>query len=286
MEMVRWQHAGGVIEWEVSVPLLMGVLNVTPDSFSDGGKFLSAEKAVEQAERLLEAGADLIDIGGESTRPGADPVAVEEECDRVLPVIRTLKKITGDLVISIDTYKAEVARRALEEGAAIINDISAGRWDDAMLDVLADSDAGYICMHASARPGAMQAHTDYAQVAEDIRHFLLERKARIEERGVKAERLLFDVGIGFGKTVEQNLELIRAGMAGRFDSLERPLLWGLSRKSFLGKLTGCEVEKRLSPGLAAHARLLEATHPQVWRVHDVGETRAFLKVWKSISHTH
>lgn len=259
----------------------MGVLNVTPDSFSDGGRFLDPVQALEQGERLIAEGADLIDIGGESTRPGADPVEVEEECRRVLPVIRALMKMDGGMVISIDTYKAEVARRAMEAGAAVINDISAGRWDDSMLEVLAESEAGYICMHASARPDTMQSRTDYGNVSRDILDFHLERKADIEARGVQSDRILFDVGIGFGKTLDQNLELIQAGIEGRFDALERPLLWGLSRKSFLGKITGQEVGGRLSPGLAAHARLLTAGHGQVWRVHDVGETRAFLKVWNA-----
>ncbi len=259
----------------------MGVLNVTPDSFSDGGKFLNPDEAIRQATRLLEEGADLIDIGGESTRPGADPVEVEEECHRVLPVIEALMRINDRMVLSIDTYKAEVAHRALEAGASIINDISAGRWDDAMLDVLAASDAGYVCMHASGRPGTMQARTDYQNVSDEILAFHLERKAQIEARGVGADRLLFDVGIGFGKTLGQNLELLQSGIAGRFDALECPLLWGLSRKSFLGKITGREVERRLSPGLAAHAQLLSAQHGQVWRVHDVGETLAFLSVWNA-----
>lgn len=283
MEETSWAHAGGVVRWG-SRPLLMGVLNVTPDSFSDGGRYAGEEAGLRQGSQLVEEGADVIDIGGESTRPGADPVEVEEECQRVLPVIRAIRSRYPSCLISIDTYKAEVARRALEEGAAIINDISAGRWDDGMLDVLAKSRAGYVCMHASARPQWMQSHTDYRNVGLDILEFLEERKAKLLASGVEADRLVLDPGIGFGKTLEQNLELIRSGASGQFDELGRPLLWGLSRKSFLGKLTGCEVGERLAPGLAAYARLLGADHAQVWRVHDVREVRAFLEVWDALGN--
>ncbi len=259
----------------------MGVVNVTPDSFSDGGCFLEPARAVDHAIRLLEEGADLIDVGGESTRPGAEPVRAAVEAARVLPVIERLIEARPEAVISIDTTKGAVAREAVARGAAIINDVSAGRWDREMLGAVLHSDAGYVVMHARAMPKTMQSGVTYGDVVEEVERFLEEQLQQWQERGVERERLVIDPGIGFGKLLEHNLALIRA--AERFARLDRPVLWGLSRKSFVGKLTGA-VERDRWPGtIAAHGWMLARTaSPQIWRVHDVAQTVQFLKVWQAL----
>ncbi|GAB4245994.1 MAG: dihydropteroate synthase [Candidatus Methylacidiphilales bacterium] len=259
----------------------MGVVNVTPDSFSDGGRYLDHDQAVKHAVRLLDQGADVIDIGGESTRPGADPVPVDVELDRVLPVIERVLAVRPDALVSIDTTKAVVAREAVARGAVIINDVSAGRWDPEMPTVVAQSGAGYVIMHARSEPKTMQENVVYADVVGAVELFLQEQLQLWPSRGVCRNRLVLDPGIGFGKLVEHNLELIRA--ADRLGRLGRPVLWGLSRKSFIGKLTGAPETERLPGTLAAHAWLLAKTSaPQIWRVHDVAETVQFLKLWDAL----
>ncbi|MEO0453070.1 MAG: dihydropteroate synthase [Verrucomicrobiota bacterium] len=285
ISMAEWKHHQGTLQWDSSKPLLMGILNVTPDSFSDGGKYNRLDAAVRQATEMVEAGASLIDIGGESTRPGANPVDVEEESRRVLPVIGAILSRLPETFISIDTYKAEVARQAVDHGAVIVNDISAGRWDAKMSEFVAKSECGYVCMHSLDRPQAMQRSPAYDDASLELLHFLKERKKELTEMGIEESRLIFDVGIGFGKTLEHNLQLIRSGIDGQFDSLDRPLLWGLSRKSFLGAITGADVDKRLAGGLAAHAKLLNAAHAQIWRVHDVREVHEFMTVWHALDHS-
>lgn len=277
-----WQHAKGELVWS-GRPLIMGVVNVTPDSFSDGGRFLDAEVAASHALTLLGQGADLVDIGGESTRPGAAPVGVEEELRRVLPVIERVVRECPEAVISVDTSKGLVAREAVGRGAAIINDVSAGRWDSDMASAVVETGAGYVVMHARSRPQTMQEGVSYADVVEEVEGFLVNQLRLWGERGVAPCRLVVDPGIGFGKLVEHNLALIRA--APRLAELGRPVLWGLSRKSFIGKITGAAEVERLPGTLAAHGWAMAAAGRQalqIWRVHDVAETMQFLKIWQAL----
>ncbi|MEM6885631.1 MAG: dihydropteroate synthase, partial [Verrucomicrobiota bacterium] len=258
------QHTGGTLRFSAQ-PVLMGILNVTPDSFSDGGQHNTPDTAVQRASEMTQEGATIIDIGGESTRPGAKPVSVAEECDRVLPVIERIRHNLPDALISIDTSKAAVARDAVAAGAAIINDVSGGLWDPEMFDVVHQTGAGYICMHALDRPELMQQNPQYRDVTQEVLDFLLQQQRALCELGVPEACLAFDVGIGFGKTLEHNLDLIRAGGQDRFSELHRPMLWGLSRKSFIDKRLGRAVEDRLAGGLAAYASLLRCSTPQIWR---------------------
>ncbi|MEM6822826.1 MAG: dihydropteroate synthase [Verrucomicrobiota bacterium] len=259
-------------------PALMGILNVTPDSFSDGGMYQKPDLALARAIEMIGKGADIIDIGGESTRPGAIPVSKDEECDRVLPVIEILHKERPDILISIDTTKATVAQKSIQSGASIINDVSGGIWDSEMIHVVRSKKAGYICMHALDRPQKMQEDPQYEHAASDIGAFLKKRKGDLMESGISEDAMCFDVGIGFGKTLKHNLQLIKAGADNYFDFLARPLLWGLSRKSFIDKLLGRNVDKRIAGSLSAYAYLLKASHPQIWRIHDLQEIADFLKM--------
>ena len=227
--------------------LVMGIVNVTPDSFSDGGRFLDTEAAVEHALQLLREGAEILDIGGESTRPGAAPVTEEEERRRVLPVIERLVDRV-QVPLSIDTQKPAVARAALAAGASIVNDIAANRDDDAMWRVVAEFGAGYIAMHMQGTPQTMQATPHYADVVAEIEVFFADRLARVANAGVSPEQVVLDVGIGFGKALEHNLQLLAS--LRRFTKLQRPLLLGVSRKSFIGKLLGTEAPQRGPAGLA------------------------------------
>lgn len=277
---MTWHHRTGIFEFGPE-PLLMGILNVTPDSFSDGGCFVEPAAAIEHGLRQLADGAALIDIGGESTRPGAEPVPEDEELRRVLPVIEGLRRRAPQAVLSIDTYKSTVARAAIAAGASIINDVGAGLWDPAMPETVRTTSAGYICMHSRSRPGTMQQDPRYGDVTAEVLEFLTRRQTALIQDGLDAERLVFDPGVGFGKTPAHNLELI--AHASAFHNLQRPILWGLSRKSFIFKTLGLTPEDtRLPGGLAAHAVLLQAGGPQVWRVHDVAETRQFLRMWTQL----
>jgi dihydropteroate synthase len=255
------------IEERFPRPSVMGVVNVTPDSFSDGGVNLEPEDAVASARQMIEDGAAIVDVGGESTRPGADPVSAEEELRRVLPV---LKAVAGELSFSIDTAKAEVARRALELGAELVNDVTALRGDLRMADVVAESGA-YLClMHMLGEPRTMQQDPRYDDVVADVRAFLEERLAFAVDAGIAEERICLDPGIGFGKTVEHNFELIR-----RLDelvALGRPIVVGFSRKSSLGKIVG-DPEARTGPLSASIAAAVAAYErgATILRVHDVRE---------------
>jgi dihydropteroate synthase len=245
--------------------LIMGVVNVTPDSFSDGGLYADPERAIAHALALAEEGADIIDIGGESTRPGAVPVPVEVELERVIPVIKGLSKEVK-VPISIDTYKAAVAEAALEAGAAMVNDISALRFDPRMSEVLRGCEAPVVLMHMQGEPRTMQENPRYDDVVGEIGAFLRERVAAAVEAGIAPERLILDPGIGFGKTVAHNLEILR-----RLDELKalgRPILIGPSRKSFIGQLSGAPVGERL-PGTIAAVVLGIARGADIVRVHDV-----------------
>jgi dihydropteroate synthase len=248
--------------------LVMGIVNVTPDSFSDGGKFSSPAKAVAHALELVAQGAEILDIGGESTRPGAEPVSESEELRRVIPVIESLAAKVK-IPLSIDTVKPAVARAALDAGASIINDVAANRSDDVMWKIVAESGAGYVCMHAQGGPRTMQKNPAYKNVVRDVDAFFRERLKILEAAGVAADQVVFDPGIGFGKTPEHNLQLL--ANLRRFTRLKRPLLLGVSRKSFIGKLLGAALNERLPASLAC-ATLAVASGVQIIRVHDVAET--------------
>ncbi|MDX1581098.1 MAG: dihydropteroate synthase [Alphaproteobacteria bacterium] len=260
-------------------PLNMGVFNVTPDSFSDGGQFQAAEAAIAHGRRLIEEGADILDIGGESTRPGADPVGVEEELARVLPVIEGLAR--EGVPLSIDTRHAKVMAAALEAGAAIINDISALSHDPDSLRVAAESDAPVVLMHSQGVPKTMQNNPRYGDVVEEVSTYLEERIETCGQAGIEKARLIADPGIGFGKTVEHNLALL--AHLERFHDLGCPLLLGVSRKSFIARLSADEPpDERLGGSLAAAlAGLSRGVH--ILRVHDVAQTRQAVRVWQAVS---
>jgi dihydropteroate synthase len=247
--------------------LIMGILNVTPDSFSDGGKFQALETAVARGLQMAAEGADIIDIGGESTRPGARPVSAEEEIRRTIPIVTELKKQSRCL-ISIDTQKAEVARAALAAGADIINDISA-LANPGMAAVAAETGAGLVLMHMLGTPQTMQKNPHYADVVSDVRNFLEERTAFAVSRGIAPEQICLDPGIGFGKTDEHNLALLREIPA--LAALGRPVLIGASRKSFIGRILGGGPDERMAGSLAVAAFAI-LRGAQLLRVHDVKES--------------
>jgi len=264
--------------------LVMGIVNVTPDSFSDGGQFFTPAAAVAHALALVEQGADILDIGGESTRPGAEPVAEAEELRRVIPVIEALAaqrspKNNQPLVLSIDTLKPAVARAALAAGACIVNDVAAGAANPAMWQAVAEYQAGYICMHAQGTPQTMQQKPAYDDVVRTVRHFFLGLLAQLQASGIPAEQVMLDPGIGFGKTLEHNLQLLASLEA--FTKLGRPLLLGVSRKSFIEKLFGSGLNERLPASLAC-ATLAVASGVQVIRVHDAAETAQAVRMAEAI----
>ena len=266
--------------------LIMGILNVTPDSFSDGGQFVAVDSAVARAEQMIAEGADIIDIGGESTRPGGEPVSIEDEINRVVPVIEALAQ-RSNTTISVDTTKSEVARAALEAGAAIVNDISALRFDFYVADVVARAGAGLVLMHSRGTPATMHRLPPVADIMHEVTHSLRASINMAERRGVKRESIVIDPGIGFGKSQEQNLELI-----AKLDQLiaafpDYPLLIGTSRKSFIGRLladesgTPAPAEARLHGTLATiTASILRGAH--IVRVHDVKATVETIRVAESI----
>ncbi len=256
-------------------PLICGILNVTPDSFSDGEQWLEPEAAVEKGLSLAAQGADIIDVGGESTRPGSAGVSAVEESNRTTPVIRELARHT-DIPLSIDTQKSDVAAAALEAGAVMVNDVSA-LGDSAMAEVVAKGGAALVLMHMRGEPATMQADPQYEDCVDEVYRWLEARLEAAVEAGLPAERIALDPGIGFGKRVQDNTELIRR--VGELHSLGRPLMLGASRKSFIGALTGeDDPSRRLEGSLAAAARAAEAG-VQILRVHDVGATRRFLDAY-------
>ena len=249
--------------------LVMGIVNVTPDSFSDGGKFLDPAAAIAHALKLVAQGADILDIGGESTRPGAQPVSEAEELRRVIPVIEKLVPQIK-IPISIDTMKPAVAHAALQAGASIVNDVAACRDNHELWKIVADFEAGYICMHAQGGPQTMQHNPVYADVVREVGEFFQGRMGTLlNSAGILPEQVVLDAGIGFGKTLEHNLQLL-ANLRS-FTKLRRPLLLGVSRKSFIGKLLGAEVNERLPASLACATLAVEAG-VQFIRTHDVAET--------------
>lgn len=249
--------------------VIMGVVNTTPDSFSDGGSYLSASAAVSHALRLVEQGADIIDIGGESSRPGATPVSEKEELQRVVPVISELAG-KCPVPISIDTTKSAVARAALDAGASIINDISGLNHDPAMARIAAEYNAGLVLMHMRGTPQQMQHDTVYSDLIGEIVAYLTVSIAKAESAGVAPNRIMVDPGIGFGKDLEGNLSIIRSIV--RLQSLNKPILIGASRKSFIGRLTGADTGNRLAGSIAA-ATAAVLNGASAVRVHDVAETR-------------
>lgn len=256
----------------------MGVVNVTPDSFSDGGQFLEPQAAITRALQLVTEGAEIVDVGGESTRPGAVPVTEADELDRILPVIDRL----GELIqvpISIDTMKVEVARRALQAGASIVNDVAANRTDPAMARLVAETNAGYVCMHMRGTPATMQVRPVYADVLGEVAEFFQARLADLERCGVNREQIILDPGVGFGKTIEHNMLLLAE--LGSFRRFDRPVLVGVSRKSFLAQTPGSKPAARLPAGLACVSLAVEAG-VQLIRTHDVAETVQAMRMTEAI----
>ncbi len=268
-------------QFEIAFPrpaLLMGVVNATPDSFSDGGQHSGTQAVVAHAMRLVEEGADIIDIGGESSRPRANPVSEAEELRRVIPVLEELAGLVK-VPLSIDTVKVGVAREALRAGASIINDIAANRSDEEMWRLVAESGAGYVVVHMQGAPATMQENPAYNDVIAEVDQFFENRLSRLRECGVNAEQVMLDVGIGFGKAVEHNLQLI--AHLSRFTKGGRPLLLGASRKSFMGRVVGATVEQRLAPSLAcacwgAHGGA------QIIRCHDIAATRHAVRMTEAL----
>jgi dihydropteroate synthase len=260
-------------------PLVMGILNVTPDSFSDGGRYQALEFAVERAEQMIKDGVDLIDIGGESTRPGSPSVPVDEELRRVMPAIYALREL--GYALSVDTCKPEVMREAIIAGADMINDINGFRSPGA-IDAVKDSDCALCVMHMQGTPQDMQASPEYADVVADVIAFLRERVDALLAAGVARERITIDPGFGFGKRVEHNYALLR-NISRMESELGLPVLAGLSRKSMIGAVTGRSVEQRLAGSLGG-ALAAVAQGARIVRVHDVAETVDALKVWQAAHH--
>jgi dihydropteroate synthase len=278
---ILWQIADRAIDLSQH-SLIMGVLNVTPDSFSDGGEFFTTEKAVKYGVRMAAEGAQIIDVGGESARPGAEPVSAEEELARVLPVIVKLRERVSAF-ISIDTTKAVVARRALEAGASIINDVSGGRADPEIMTLAAEKKAAFIIMHMKGTPQTMQTNPHYDDVLTEVADFFRQQYGRALECGIDSMAIAFDPGIGFGKTVEHNLALL--ANLPRLRIHDRPIVVGVSRKSSLGKMIGStEMSDRLAPTIAFTAMLRERG-TNVLRVHDVKENVAALRVTERLLET-
>jgi dihydropteroate synthase len=258
----------------------MGILNVTPDSFSDGGVFFEKNKAVAHGERLAAAGADIIDVGGESTRPFSDPVSIQEEIRRIVPVIEELANRVS-VPISIDTNKAEVAERALAVGASIVNDIGALRLDPAMGDLVAEAGVPVVLMHMKGTPKVMQMNPHYDDVVEEVKLFLADAIGRAEQAGIDRNKIIVDPGIGFGKTVRHNLLLIKH--LSVLHDLEVPVLIGPSRKSFIAKILGSEeIHREVGTQAAVAAAALCGAH--ILRVHDVEQTRDTLKLVDAIEN--
>ncbi|MBU4198593.1 MAG: dihydropteroate synthase [Verrucomicrobia bacterium] len=275
MDKIRWVWKCRDREFRRGAkPLLMGILNVTPDSFSDGGRFYDGDRAVERGLEMVREGAAILDVGGESSRPGAAPVPADEELARVIPVIKALSR-SCQAVLSVDTMKSAVAEQALAAGAHIVNDISALTADPRMADVVRESRAGAILMHMRGEPRTMQEDPRYEDVVREVRDYLRTRVDELTGKGIDRDALAIDPGIGFGKTAEHNVRLLAC--LGALRNCGRPIVVGLSRKRFLEHLTGRGVGERMAGSLGALAYgLLEGAH--VMRVHDVRESRDVIEV--------
>jgi dihydropteroate synthase len=274
---LTWNFPGAT--WQLGdSPKIMGIVNVTPDSFSDGGCFLDPVRAADHAAELVAQGADIVDIGGESTRPGATPVSEEEERHRVLPVIeRVANRISAP--VSVDTRRAEIARRALDVGAVIVNDVSGLTFDPSMPSVCAKGRAGVVCMHMQGTPATMQQNPHYEEVVAEITAYLAVRLDALEQSGIPRDRIVVDPGIGFGKTAAHNLTILQN--VERFRSLGRPVLIGHSRKRFLEKLLGRPIDELLA-GTIGVAIALALRGADVLRVHDVQATRDALCAFRAL----
>ncbi len=253
---------------------IMGVLNLTPDSFYDGGKYSSLDKALKHVEQMIDEGADIIDIGGESTRPGSLSINLDEECERVIPVIKELSR-SFDTIISIDTTKSGVAYEALKEGASIVNDISGLNFDEKIADVAKEFDAAVVLSHTSSRPQDMQDHTDYSSLLEEILDALRKSIGLAVEKGVNKQSILIDPGFGFGKTAEQNLILLKN--LSRFCELGKPVLIGTSNKSFIGKTLDADINER-TEGTAATVAIGILNGASIVRVHDISYMKKVSKM--------
>ncbi|MDJ0508550.1 MAG: dihydropteroate synthase [Crocosphaera sp.] len=258
---------------------LMGILNVTPDSFSDGGKFNNIETALEQAKNMIDGGADIIDIGGQSTRPGAEEVTLEEELNRIIPIIKKLRQ-NNSIPISIDTTRAEVAKAAIEAGADIVNDISGGTFDEKMFSTVAILDVPIIIMHIRGNPKTMQQKTDYNDLITDIINWLSFQIEQAIKAGIEHQKIIIDPGIGFAKNYQQNIELLRH--LSIFQSLQCPLLVGVSRKSFIGHILGENDPQKRVWGTAAACCSAIASKVDILRVHDVEEIKQVTQVADAI----
>jgi dihydropteroate synthase len=266
--------------WDLSHrPLVMGILNVTPDSFSDGGEYEDPSRAVERAMTMVHEGADIVDIGGESTRPGAPEVSQQEEMERVIPVLERLVS-AGCSALSVDTRKVEVARAAVECGASIINDVEASRSDLAMWHLVAESGVGYVAMHMQGQPRTMQHAPNYSEVVSEVYAFFTERLDTMHHLGIKKQQVVLDVGIGFGKDLSHNLELLRSIEC--FGKLERPIMLGVSRKSLFKALLGVEEPSRRLPAGLATALWAVNQGVKIIRTHDVAETVQALAMWEAL----
>ncbi|MBT8536474.1 dihydropteroate synthase [Polynucleobacter paneuropaeus] len=270
-------HCGRFLFEPRKRPLVMGILNTTPDSFSDGGLFQSAKAALAHAEQMIESGVDIIDIGGESTRPGAEPISLQEELDRVMPVIESL--VNCGVALSIDTYKAETMKAALAAGVDCVNDIWGLRQAGAAQVVSNHPECGLVLMHMQRDPQTMQFDPHYEDVIAQVSTFLMERANVLIHQGVSADRIALDPGFGFGKSLEHNLTML--SQFERFTQLGFPVLAGISRKSMLGKLTGRESDGRLAASIAAVIMAADRG-ARIVRVHDVADTIDALKIWEAV----
>jgi dihydropteroate synthase len=276
-----WKTRSRILDLSRSAKI-MGILNVTPDSFSDGGQFFSLEAAVSHARELIVEGAEIIDVGGESTRPGADPVSLKEELRRIIPVIEKIRSEFPSVLISVDTYKATAAEKAIRAGADIINDITALRGDPGMIDVVLESGVGVVLMHMQGTPKTMQVAPSYQDVVSEVMEFLQDRCNWLVDRGVDRERIAIDPGFGFGKRLADNIKLMRNLEA--FRALAQPLLIGVSRKSGLAQLTGdaaLPAAKRIWPTVALTC-LLREKGAHLLRVHDVKPNLEALRMTEAI----
>ncbi|PPC86525.1 MAG: dihydropteroate synthase [Methylotenera sp.] len=269
----------GKFQLNLNRPHVMGIVNVTPDSFSDGGKFAQTDLAIEHALSLVEQGADILDIGGESTRPNATPVSLQQELERVIPVIEGLVKQIK-IPISIDTYKPQVMQAAIKAGASVVNDVRALQENGA-IDIVAASDAGVCLMHMQGMPQTMQINPQYNDVVAEVKTFLQQRLTLCETAGINKSRILLDPGFGFGKTREHNITLIQH--LASFSTMGQPLLVGLSRKSVLGQVTGNDVDARIYSSVAASV-ISAMVGAKILRVHDVKATVEALKIVTAIKH--
>ncbi len=266
--------------FDLKRPLVMGILNITPDSFSDGGMYLDFNTALKRAEKMIEEGVDIIDIGGESTRPGSDAVSVDEELKRITPIIEAIKKIS-DIAISIDTYKPEVMREVIDMDVAMINDIFALQKPN-VIDMIKKSNVGVCLMHMQGTPKTMQINPSYKNVVSEVKSFLEERANLLTNEGIDKSRVILDPGFGFGKTFEHNLELLQN--IASFQSLNLPILVGLSRKSFIRKILNGDHDDHLSGSISA-AVLSAVKGAKILRVHDVKETQSALKIFQVAQST-